>query len=148
IPDNTGYITEGQLFLRRDTEAGKVIVDPFRSLSRLKQLVIGKQTREDHPQVMNTAIRLYADAANALTKQENGFDLTDYDERTLRFAREYTDQLLAVDVNLHPDEMLDTGWKLFARHFSKNEAGIKEELTNKYWPDGENKKSSNILSGQ
>lgn len=138
IPDNTGYITEGQLFLRRDTEAGKVIVDPFRSLSRLKQLVIGKQTREDHPQVMNTAIRLYADAANALTKQENGFDLTDYDERTLRFAREYTDQLLAVDVNLHPDEMLDTGWKLFARHFSKNEAGIKEELTDKYWPDGEN----------
>jgi V/A-type H+/Na+-transporting ATPase subunit B len=83
IPDNTGYITEGQLFLRRDTDIGKVIVDPFRSLSRLKQLVIGKKTREDHPQVMNTAVRLYADAANAKTKLENGFDLTDYDERTL-----------------------------------------------------------------
>ena len=53
IPDNTGYITEGQLFLRKDTENGKVIVDPFRSLSRLKQLVIGKKTRADHPQVMN-----------------------------------------------------------------------------------------------
>nr|HRC67246.1 V-type ATP synthase subunit B [Bacteroidales bacterium] len=79
IPDNTGYITEGQLFLRRDTDIGKVIVDPFRSLSRLKQLVIGKKTREDHPQVMNTAVRLYADAANAKTKLENGFDLTDYD---------------------------------------------------------------------
>ena len=68
IPDNTGYITEGQLFLRKDTEIGKVIVDPFRSLSRLKQLVIGKKTRKDHPQVMNAAIRLYADAANARTK--------------------------------------------------------------------------------
>ncbi|MEG0033504.1 MAG: V-type ATP synthase subunit B, partial [Mucinivorans sp.] len=68
VPDNTGYITEGQLFLRRDAEIGKVIIDPFRSLSRLKQLVIGKKTREDHPQVMNAAVRLYADAASARTK--------------------------------------------------------------------------------
>ena len=83
VPDNTGYITEGQLFLRRDSDVGKVIVDPFRSLSRLKQLVQGTKTREDHPQVMNAAVRLYADAANAKTKQENGFDLTDYDLRTL-----------------------------------------------------------------
>ena len=73
-PDNTGYITEGQLFLRRDSDIGKVIVDPFRSLSRLKQLVTGKKTRKDHPQVMNAAVRLYADAANAKTKMENGFD--------------------------------------------------------------------------
>ena len=58
IPDNTGYITEGQLFLRHDAHISKVIVDPFRSLSRLKQLVIGKQTRADHPQVMNACIRL------------------------------------------------------------------------------------------
>ena len=47
---------------------------PFRSLSRLKQLVSGKKTRKDHPQVMNAAVRLYADAANAKTKMENGFD--------------------------------------------------------------------------
>ena len=86
VPDNTGYITEGQLFLRNDSDTGKVIVDPFRSLSRLKQLVIGKKTREDHPQVMNACVRLYADAANAKTKLENGFDLSDYDERTLKFA--------------------------------------------------------------
>ena len=90
IPDNTGYITEGQLYLRRDTDIAKVIVDPFRSLSRLKQLVIGKKTREDHPQVMNACIRLYADAAGAKTKMENGFDLTDYDRRTLDFARDYS----------------------------------------------------------
>ncbi|MBQ4368447.1 MAG: V-type ATP synthase subunit B, partial [Candidatus Methanomethylophilus sp.] len=81
IPDNTGYITEGQLFLRADTDTGKVIVDPFRSLSRLKQLVQGKKTREDHSQVMNAGVRLYADAQNAKTKMENGFDLSDYDLR-------------------------------------------------------------------
>jgi V/A-type H+-transporting ATPase subunit B len=139
IPDNTGYITEGQLFLRRDTDIGKVIIDPFRSLSRLKQLVIGKQTREDHPQVMNAAVRLYAEATNARTKQDNGFDLSEYDERTLRFAREYSDKLLAVDVNLKIDEMLDTAWKLFDNHFSKVEVGIREDLVNKYWPNGETK---------
>jgi len=133
IPDNTGYITEGQLFLRRDTDIGKVIVDPFRSLSRLKQLVIGKKTREDHPQVMNTAVRLFADAANAKTKLENGFDLTDYDERALAYAKEYSNSLLAIDVNIGTDEMLDTGWRLFAKHFSKEEVAIKQELVDKYW---------------
>jgi V/A-type H+-transporting ATPase subunit B len=133
IPDNTGYITEGQLFLRRDTEIGKVIVDPFRSLSRLKQLVIGTQTRSDHPQVMNAAVRLYADAANARTKLENGFDLTDYDERTLDFAKEYSEQLLAIDVNLDTDTMLDIAWDLFVKYFTKAEVRIKKEFVDKYW---------------
>ncbi|HNV63157.1 MAG TPA: V-type ATP synthase subunit B, partial [Candidatus Cloacimonas acidaminovorans] len=128
IPDNTGYITEGQLFLKRDTDIGKVIVDPFRSLSRLKQLVIGKKTREDHPQVMNTAVRLYADAANAKTKLENGFDLSDYDIRVLDFAKEYSDKILAVDVNISTDEMLDRTWELFQKYFNRAEIGIKDEF--------------------
>lgn len=132
IPDNTGYITEGQLFLRKDTDIGKVIVDPFRSLSRLKQLVIGKKTREDHPQVMNTAVRLYADAANAKTKIENGFDLTDYDKRTMHFAREYSEKLLAIDINIEIDTMIDTAWTLFNKYFSSAEIGIKAELVEKY----------------
>lgn len=134
IPDNTGYITEGQLFLRKDTDIGKVIVDPFRSLSRLKQLVIGKKTRADHPQVMNAAIRLYADAANAKTKQENGFDLTDYDERTLNFAKDYSNKLLAIDVNVEVEKMLETSWTLFNEHFEQAEVGIKQEFVDQYWP--------------
>ncbi|MFO8235078.1 MAG: V-type ATP synthase subunit B [Bacteroidales bacterium] len=134
IPDNTGYITEGQLFLRKDTDVGKVIVDPFRSLSRLKQLVIGKKTREDHPQVMNAAIRLFADAANAKTKLENGFDLTDYDQRTLDFAEDYSEKLLAIDVNINVDEMLDTAWDLFNKHFKRSEVSVKNELVEKFWP--------------
>ena len=132
IPDNTGYITEGQLFLRKDTEIGKVIVDPFRSLSRLKQLVIGKKTRKDHPQVMNAAIRLYADAANARTKMENGFDLTDYDRRTLDFAKDYSNSLLAIDVNISTDQMLDTAWDLFRKYFNKAELGIKQEIVEEF----------------
>ena len=134
VPDNTGYITEGQLFLRRDSDIGKVIVDPFRSLSRLKQNVSGKKTRKDHPQVMNAAVRLYADAANAKTKMENGFDLTDYDERTLAFAKDYSDKLLAIDVNLDTTEMLDVTWGLFGKYFRPEEVNIKKEFVDQHWP--------------
>ena len=134
VPDNTGYITEGQLFLRRDSDVGKVIVDPFRSLSRLKQLVQGKKTREDHPQVMNAAVRLYSDASNARTKLENGFDLTDYDERCLAFAHDYANDILAIDVNLEIDEMLDKVWSLFATHFKPEEVNVKKAMADKYWP--------------
>ena len=133
IPDNTGYITEGQLFLKRDTDIGKVIIDPFRSLSRLKQLVINKQTRSDHSQVMNAAIRLYADAASAKTKLENGFDLTDYDERTLKFAKDYSEKLLAIDINTDIDSMLNTTWALFRKNFTPIEVAIKQEFVDKFW---------------
>ncbi len=135
IPDNTGYITEGQLFLRADPDSGKVIVDPFRSLSRLKQLVQNKKTREDHSAVMNTSVRLYADAANAKTKLENGFDLSDYDLRCLDYAKEYATRLLAIDVNISIEEMLDTGWELFGKYFTKAETGLKEKLIEKYWKE-------------
>ena len=134
VPDNTGYITEGQLYLRRDSNVGKVIIDPFRSLSRLKQLVIGKKTREDHPQVMNAAVRLFSDAAGAQTKMENGFDLTDYDERTLSFAADYSRELLAIDVNIDTEQMLDTAWSLFGKYFRPAEVNIKQQLVDKYWP--------------
>ncbi|MBR5384848.1 MAG: V-type ATP synthase subunit B, partial [Bacteroidales bacterium] len=133
IPDNTGYITEGQLFLRADSDSGKVIIDPFRSLSRLKQLVQNKKTREDHSQVMNASVRLYADAQNAKTKLENGFDLSDYDRRCLEYAKDYATRLLSVDVNITVTEMLDTAWELFAKYFTKAETGIREALTDKYW---------------
>merc|ERR1712025_1341376 len=52
VPDNTGYITEGQFYLKHG------VIDPFRSLSRLKQLVNSK-TRDDHSSLMNAMIKLY-----------------------------------------------------------------------------------------
>ena len=133
IPDNTGYITEGQLYLKADSDSGKVIVDPFRSLSRLKQLVQGKKTREDHSQVMNAGVRLYADAQNAKTKLENGFDLSDYDLRCLDYAKEYATRLLSIDVNITIDQMLDTAWEIFGKYFTAAETGIKQALVDKYW---------------
>ena len=133
IPDNTGYITEGQLYLKADSDSGKVIIDPFRSLSRLKQLVQGKKTREDHSQVMNAGVRLYADAQSAKTKLENGFDLSDYDLRCLDYAKEYATRLLSIDVNISIDEMLDTAWEIFAKYFTPADTGIKQAMIDKHW---------------
>ena len=82
---------------------------------------------------MNAAIRLYADAANAKTKQDNGFDLTDYDERTLKFAREYSEHILAVDINIDTEKMLDTTWNLFSENFAREEVVVREEFVEKYW---------------
>jgi len=133
IPDNTGYITEGQLYLRKDTDIGKVIIDPARSLSRLKTKVMGKKTRADHPKVMEASVRLNADALKAKTKRENGFDLTDYEERAIRFSRDYARKILAIDVDIKPDEMLDVTWDLFQKHFTRDEVAIKDEFMNLYW---------------
>ena len=93
-----------------------------------------KKTREDHSQVMNASVRLYADAQNAKTKQENGFDLSDYDIRCLDYAVEYATRLLSIDVNITITEMLDTAWELFAKYFSPAETGIRQNLIDKYWP--------------
>ena len=136
IPDNTGYITEGQLYLRRDSDIGKVVIDPARSLSRLKTKVMGKRTRADHPQVMSASVRLNADATNAKTKMENGFDLSDYDQRTMDFARDYAMQILAIDVNIDTDEMLDTTWALFRKYFTREEVAIKDEFMQLHWDQG------------
>ncbi|MGI6199069.1 MAG: V-type ATP synthase subunit B, partial [Candidatus Cloacimonadaceae bacterium] len=133
IPDNTGYITEGNLYLRRDTDIGKVVIDPARSLSRLKTKVMGKKTREDHPKVMEASVRLNADAAKARTKMENGFELTDYDERALGFAKEYANDILAIDVNIGTDEMLDVTWGLLQKYFTVEEVAIQDDLIQKYW---------------
>ncbi|MCB5228778.1 MAG: V-type ATP synthase subunit B [Candidatus Cloacimonetes bacterium] len=133
IPDNTGYITEGNLYLRRDTDIGKVVIDPARSLSRLKTKVMGKKTRADHPRVMEASVRLNADAARAKTKLENGFELSDYDERTLKFAYDYAMQILAIDVNIDTDEMLDITWDLFQQYFTREEVAIRDDFMQIHW---------------
>ena len=84
---------------------------------------------------MNALIRLYADARQAQTKKENGFDLNDYDIRCMKFARDYADKLLAADINITIDEMLNRGWELLSGYFEKYEIGIKENLIDAYWPE-------------
>lgn len=128
IPDNTGYITEGQFYLH----GGRI--DPFGSLSRLKQQVIGKVTREDHGDVANAQIRLYADSMKARERKSMGFRLSRWDEKLLHFFHMFEDRMMNLQVNLTLEAALDLGWKTLAECFDKHEVGIKQSLVDKYWP--------------
>lgn len=128
IPDNTGYITEGQFYLH----GGRI--DPFGSLSRLKQQVIGKVTREDHGDIANAQIRLYADSKKAKERKGMGFKLSKWDEKLLRFSDRFEERMMNLQVNLALEEALDLGWKTLAECFDSHEVGIKQSLIEKYWP--------------
>ncbi|KPK32703.1 MAG: hypothetical protein AMS24_03365 [Chlamydiae bacterium SM23_39] len=127
IPDNTGYITEGQFYLHDKS------IDPFGSLSRLKQQVIGKQTREDHGDLANNMIRLYADAKKAKERQAMGFKLSKWDEKLIKFSNLFEKKIMDLEVNISIEETLDLGWQILSECFELEEVGIKKELTNKYW---------------
>ncbi len=128
IPDNTGYITEGQFYLHDGS------IDPFGSLSRLKQQVIGKVTREDHGDIANGLIRLYADSKKAKERQAMGFKLSRWDQKLIAFAELFEAQMMDLEVNINIDEALDLGWKLLSECFQRHEVGIKQSLIDKYWP--------------
>ena len=128
VPDNTGYITEGQLYLHNRT------INPFGSLSRLKQLVIGKVTREDHSQVMNTMVRFYADAEQARQKQTMAFDLSPFDHKLLKFSALFRERFMDIHVSLSLNEALDLAWKTMAECFESRELLMKQALIDKYYP--------------
>jgi V/A-type H+-transporting ATPase subunit B len=128
VPDNTGYITEGQFYLHNG------ILDPFGSLSRLKQHVIGKVTREDHGQIMNTMIRFYSGARDAEQKQAMAFDLSELDLRLIKFGRLFRERFMDIEVSLSLEKGLDLCWQTLAECFSRDELLMKEHLINKYLP--------------
>lgn len=127
VPDNTGYITEGQLYLHHG------MIDPFGSLSRLKQQVIGKVTREDHAQVMNTMIRLYSGAREAEKKQAMAFDLSDFDQKLLRFGKLFVERFMDIRVSMPLNTALDLCWSTLRECFEPEELLMKQTLIEKYF---------------
>lgn len=128
VPDNTGYITEGQFYLHGGA------IDPFGSLSRLKQQVIGKVTRKDHGEIANTMIRLYADSKKARERQSMGFRLSRWDEKLLRYSFLFEERLMRLEVNLPLEKALDLCWLTLAECFNLEELGIKKQISDLYWP--------------
>ena len=127
IPDNTGYITEGQFYLR----GGRI--EPFGSLSRLKQNVNGK-TRADHRTVMDTMIRFYADYKETLEKQSMGFQMSNWDNKLLKYGKLFEKNMMDLSLNIHLEDALDLGWKILADCFDPTETGIKTSLLEQFWP--------------
>jgi V/A-type H+-transporting ATPase subunit B len=128
VPDNTGYITEGQFYLHDG------VIDPFGSLSRLKQHVIGKVTREDHSQIMNTMVRFYAAAQDAQQKQAMSFELSEYDHRLLKFGELFQRDFMDINVTMPLEDALDRCWQVLAECFSRDELLMKDSLVEKYFP--------------
>ena len=129
VPDNTGYITEGQYYLK----GGRI--EPFGSLTRLKQNVNGK-TRKDHRALMDAMIRLYSSYKETLEKKNMGFSMSRWDEKLLKYGELFENKLMSLSVNLMLEDALDLGWEILADCFEKDETGIKSDLTDEFWPKG------------
>ena len=127
VPDNTGYITEGQYYLKNGR------IEPFGSLSRLKQNVNGK-TRKDHRALMDAMIRMYSAYKDTLEKKNMGFMMSRWDEKLLKYGELFEERLMDLSVNLSLEEALNVGWEILAECFEKDETGIKSELTDEFWP--------------
>ena len=127
VPDNTGYITEGQYYLK----GGRI--EPFGSLSRLKQNVNSK-TRKDHRILMDSMIRLYSSYKETIEKKNMGFSMNRWDEKLLKYGELFENKLMDLSVNLSLEDSLDLGWQILAECFEKDETGIKSDLTDEFWP--------------
>ena len=127
VPDNTGYITEGQYYLKNGR------IEPFGSLSRLKQQVNG-DTRKDHRAIMDTMIRLYANYKESCEKQSMGFKMSNWDNKLLKYGALFESRMMDLSVNIPLEEALDSGWKTLAECFEKAETCIKTDLLNEFWP--------------
>ncbi|MBN2834572.1 MAG: V-type ATP synthase subunit B [Candidatus Delongbacteria bacterium] len=129
VPDNTGYITEGQYYLKNGR------IEPFGSLSRLKQQVNDK-TREDHRAIMDGMIKLYAAYKSSLEKKSMGFNMSAWDDKLLKYGEQFEKGMMDLSVNIPLEKALDLGWEIMASCFEKEETGLKTDLINRYWPKG------------
>ncbi|MCX6690380.1 MAG: V-type ATP synthase subunit B [Methanoregula sp.] len=127
IPDNTGYITEGQFYLKNG------VIEPFGSLSRLKQQVNAK-TRDDHRTMMDTLIQLFAEYRETLEKQAMGFQMSAWDMKLLKYGKLFEEKMMSLKVNIPLEKALDLGWEILHDCFSPEETGIKKSMVDKYWP--------------
>jgi len=127
VPDNTGYITEGQFYLKNG------VIEPFGSLSRLKQQVNGK-TRDDHRAIMDTMIQLFASYRETVEKQAMGFQMSAWDKKLLAYGRLFEKQMMSLDVNIPLEDALDRGWRIMSDCFTPEETGMNKSLIEKYWP--------------
>jgi len=127
VPDNTGYITEGQFYLRNGR------IEPFGSLSRLKQLV-NKDTREDHRSIMDGMLQLYAQYKETEEKRTMGFRMSDWDKNLLKYGKLFEAHMMDLKVNIPLEKALDNGWKILADCFRPEETSFRTELVEKFWP--------------
>ncbi|ERH03235.1 MAG: ATP synthase archaeal, B subunit [uncultured archaeon A07HR60] len=140
IPDLTGYITEGQIYIDRDLESQGVVppVNVLPSLSRLMDDGIGEGlTRRDHSDVSDQMYAAYAegedlrDLVNIVGREA----LSERDNRFLDFAdafeAEFVDQ--SFRTNREIDDTLEVGWDLLSMLPEEELNRIDEDLIDEFY---------------
>ncbi|MEM0147142.1 MAG: V-type ATP synthase subunit B, partial [Candidatus Micrarchaeaceae archaeon] len=140
IPDLTGYITEGQIFLDREL-ANKGIyppIQPLGSLSRLMNNGIGKdKTREDHKGVADQLYGAYARAREVRSiSMIIGKDALSEDEKLyLDFGDAFENRFIRQEINERRsiEQTLDIGWELLSMLPEADLTRVKKEHIEKYY---------------
>ena len=139
IPDLTGYITEGQIYLARDLHNKGVYppINPGPSLSRLMNNGIGEgKTRDDHKDMQAQLQAAYANGQDlrrlvAITGEDA---LTETDKMYLKFADDFEKQFInqgRADRSI--EESLDIGWAMLS-HLPQSElTRLSRDQIDKYY---------------
>ena len=144
IPDLTGYITEGQIYIDRDLNSQGIEppVNVLPSLSRLMDDGIGEGfTREDHADVSDQAYAAYAegedlrDLVNIVGREA----LSELDNKYLDFADAFEAEFVqqGYDTDRDVAETLDIVWDLLSGLPREALNRIDEELLDEYYIEDE-----------
>jgi len=153
IPDLTGYITEGQIFIDRGLHRKGIYppIDPAPSLSRLMKEGIGKgRTREDHREVSDQLYYAYAEGRSfrdlvAVVGEEA---LSARDKLYLTFAENFERRFISQGVyeNRDIDATLDLGWGLLSALPETELKRINPETIKKWHPKYRDKPMTPVVA--
>ncbi|WP_138007692.1 ATP synthase subunit B [Halalkalirubrum salinum] len=140
IPDLTGYITEGQIYIDRalNSQGIQPPINPLPSLSRLMDDGIGEGlTREDHSDVANQMYAAYAEGENLrdLVNIVGREALSERDNKYLDFADLFEANFIqqGYDTNRSIEETLSIGWELLSTLPKSELNRVDEEFIEKYY---------------
>lgn len=139
IPDLTGYITEGQIFVSRQLASAGIFppINVQPSLSRLMGNGIGKgKTRADHKEVADQLFASYARGVDlrklvAITGEDA---LTDNDKKYLRFAEGFEQKFInqgTADRSI--EQSLSIAWALLSEFPRTELKRIRKEYIETYY---------------
>lgn len=140
IPDLTGFITEGQIYVDRDLHNRGIYppINVLPSLSRLMKNAIGKdRTRHDHQDVSNQLYANYAIGKDALAMKivVGEGSLTEEDRASLRFMEGFEKEFLRQgrDENRTIEESLEIAWNLLRDIPSEMLSRIPNDILNEFY---------------
>ncbi|MFW6170222.1 MAG: V-type ATP synthase subunit B, partial [Planctomycetota bacterium] len=77
---------------------------------------------------------LYALCRESREKRDMGFEMSEWDERLLRYGTLFEDRIMNLEVNIPLFEALDRCWNILAECFEPQETGIRHAIIEAHWP--------------